>query len=345
MNNEAKIDDLKLSVLDLATVYNGESAHQTLKNSTELVQLADRLGYTRYWFAEHHNAPYQMSTSPDLLSAHAGAVTERIRIGSGGIMVPNHSPLKVVENFSILEALYPGRVDLGMGRASGTNPVTQMALRNSSEPLTAQGVMRQIQEILLFFERGFPDDHPYESIQPSPDAALRPDLFMLGSSDGGMQIAAELGVGFVFAGQINPDQAVPMLQAYREHFKPSIYFKEPYSMLAIIVVCAETNEEAERISLPAQLQWARWQTGEFKKGPPSQEEAEQHEFSKHERQATDANKGRFVIGDPESVKEQLLQLQKDAQVNEVMAMNMIPDKAARNRSYELLADAFSLPKS
>src|SRR5690625_6427796 len=130
---DRKSSGLKLSILDLATVYNNDSATETLENSTELVQLADRLGYTRYWFAEHHNTTYQMSTSPDLLSAHAAAMTENIRIGSGGIMLPNHSPLKVVENFSILEALHPGRIDLGIGRASGTDVMTYIALRNASE--------------------------------------------------------------------------------------------------------------------------------------------------------------------------------------------------------------------
>lgn len=333
---------MKLSILDLATVYNEESPSQTLKNSTELVQLADRLGYTRYWFAEHHNTKFQMSTSPDLLSAHAAALTKNIRIGSGGIMLPNHSPLKVVENFSILEALHPGRIDLGMGRASGTDGITNAALRNSNEPLSGQAIMNQLMEILAFFKREFPEDHPYKDISASPDSSLRPEIFMLGSSDGGMQIAAELGVGFAFAGQINPDLAIPMLKRYREMFKPSKYMSQAYSMLSITVICAETDEEAADIAGPAELQWVRWMTGQYKSAPPTLEEARAHKYTDEESAAREQNKGRFVIGSPTSVKEQLEHLTNEAEADEVIIVNMITDKEARHKSYELLAEAFQL---
>src|SRR5699024_5079904 len=151
----------------------------------------------------------------------AAALTKNIPIGSGGIMLPNHSPLKVVENFSILEALHPGRIDLGMGRASGTDGITNAALRNSNEPISGEAVMNQLMEVLAFFNREFPEGHPYQDISASPDSSLLPELFMLGSSDGGMQIASQLGVGFAFAGQINPEWAIPMLKKYREKFKPS----------------------------------------------------------------------------------------------------------------------------
>src|SRR5690625_4112086 len=302
---DRKSSGLKLSILDLATVYNNDSATETLGNSTELVQLADRLGYTRYWFAEHHNTTFQMSTSPDILSAHAAAVTDKIRIGSGGIMIPNHSPLKVVENFSILEGLHPGRIDLGMGRAPGTDELTQTALRNSREPFTGNDVMEQLYEILAFFNRDFPDEHPYAKITPSPDKALRPSLFMLGSSDGGMQIASKLGLGFAFAGQINPDWAVPMLRKYRELFQPSVYESEPYSILSVIVICGETDEEAAYYAAPAELQWVRWGTGQFHLPPPTVKEANSHEYSAEEVAIRDENKGRFVIGSPKTVKKQL----------------------------------------
>lgn len=333
---------MKLSILDLATIYNDETPTQTLQNSTEAVQLAERLGYTRYWFAEHHNATFQMSTSPDLLSAHAAAVTKSIRVGSGGIMLPNHSPLKVVENFSILEALHPGRIDLGMGRASGTDGITNTALRNNHEPLTGEAIMNQLMEILAFFNREFPEDHPYQGINPSPDPSLRPDLFMLGSSDGGMQIASQLGIGFAFAGQINPDWAVPMLKKYRENFKPSQYLSQPYSMLAIIVVCAETDEEAADIAGPAELQWVRWMTGEYKSAPPTLEEARSHTYTKEETLAREQNKSKFIIGSPESVKEQLEKITEEAEADEIMIANMITDKEARHKSYSLLAEAFDL---
>lgn len=334
--------DLRLSILDLATIYNGETPSETLQNSTELVQLADRLGYTRYWFAEHHNAIFQMSTSPDLLSAHAAARTKNIRIGAGGIMLPNHSPLKVVENFSILEGLHPGRIDLGMGRASGTDGITNAALRNSTEPLSGEAILNQLMETLAFFNREFPEGHPYQHIHPSPDSSLRPDLYMLGSSDGGMQIASQLGIGFAFAGQINPDWAVPMLNKYREEFQPSQYLAMPYSMLSIIVICADTDEEAQDLAGPAELQWVRWMTGESRLAPPTLEEARAHTYTNDEILVREQNKNRFVIGSVEHVKGQLEQLAKETKVDEIIILNMITDKAARHKSYSLLAEAFHL---
>lgn len=333
---------MKLSILDLATIYNDETPTETLQNSKELVQLADQLGYTRYWFAEHHNTTFQMSTSPDLLSAHAAAITKNIRIGSGGIMIPNHSPLKVVENFSLLEALYPGRIDLGMGRASGTDGLTNAVLRNSSEPLSGEMIMNQLTQILAFFDREFPKDHPYNKIKPSPDKSLRPELFMLGSSDGGMSIASQLGLGFAFAGQINPSIAIPMLQAYRKNFKPSKYLSEPYSMLAMIVICAETDEEAADIAGPAELQWARWMTGEYLSPPPTLEESRNHVYSEAEKQARKENKDKFIIGSPKSVKAQVDHLAKETEMDELIIANMISDKEARHKSYELLAKEFNL---
>lgn len=333
---------MKLSILDLATIYNDETPHETLQNSTELVQLADKLGYTRYWFAEHHNTQFQMSTSPDILSAHAAALTKNIRIGSGGIMIPNHSPLHVVENFSLLEALHPGRIDLGMGRAAGTDGLTNAVLRNSNEQLTGDQIMNQLMEILAFFDRDFPEDHPYKDIKASPDKNLRPELFMLGSSDGGMTIASQLGIGFAFAGQINPSIAVPMLKTYRENFKPSKYLSEPYSMLAIIVVCAETDEEAADIAHPAELQWVKWMTGQYKSAPPTLEEARNHVYTEEEKEARKQNKDKFVIGSPETVKKQLDELANASGVDEVIIANMITDKEARHKSYELLAKEFNL---
>lgn len=333
---------MKLSILDLATVYNEESPTKTLQNSTELVQLADRLGYTRYWFAEHHNTVFQMSTSPDLLSAHAAAITKKIRIGSGGIMLPNHSPFKVVENFSILEALHPGRIDLGMGRASGTDGMTNAALRNSTEPLTGEAIMNQLMEVLAFFNRDFPSGHPYEHLKPSPDPSLRPELYMLGSSDGGMQIASQLGIGFAFAGQINPGIAIPMLKQYRERFQPSEYLSEPYSMLAMIVICAATDEEAVDIAGPAELQWVRWMTGQYKEAPPTLEEARAHTYTEAELRAHEENKDKFIIGSPTTVRKKVEALATEAQFDELIIANMISDKKARHSSYELLAKEFDL---
>ncbi|TMN21559.1 LLM class flavin-dependent oxidoreductase [Lentibacillus cibarius] len=342
MRTNTNENDFKLSVLDLATIYNGESVTQTLQNSTELVQLADKLGYTRYWFAEHHNTKHQISTSPDLLAAHAAAVTEHIRIGSGGVMLPNHSPLKVVENFSLLEALHPGRIDLGMGRAPGTDGMTALALRRSREAVNSDQSGELLNELLAYFTGNFPDDHPFGKITPTPDRSLRPELFMLGSSDGGMKMASQLGLGYAFAAQINPDWADPVLQNYRKQFQPSEFLAEPYSILSIVVVCAETDEEAAYYAGPAELQWVRWGTGQFQFAPPTLEEAAAHTYTQEEEMVRQQNKGRFIIGSVDTVKEQILQLKEDAQIDELMVLNMISDKEARNKSFSLLADAFQL---
>lgn len=330
---------IKLSILDLATIYNGVTPVEALKESTALIQLADELGYTRYWFAEHHNTKHQMSTSPELLSAHGGAVTKNIRIGSGGIMLPNHSPLKVAENFSLLEGLYPGRVDLGIGRAPGTDGLTALALRRSREAVTGYDFPEQLAELLAYFSRDFPDDHPFKNITAAPES-LVPQLFMLGSSNGGMQFASQYGLGFVFAAHISPQLAIPMLQAYRKNFKPSRYLSEPKSILALMVIVADTDEEARYLAGPGELQWVRWATGQFQYDPPTLEEASEHVYSPQEEQARRENRGKFVIGDQQSVKAQLTELAAQAEVDEIMILNMITEREARHRSFTLLADAF-----
>ncbi len=342
MSQTPTTNKMKLSILEGVGLYNGESAGQALKHATEAAQQADRLGFTRLWFTEHHSSKHQMSTSPDLLIAHAAAMTKNIRVGSGGVMLPNHSPLRVVENFSILEALHPGRIDLGMGRASGTSAITNAALRNSQEPLTGQGLMNLLLEVLAFFDRDFPEDHPYRDITPSPAASLRPDLYMLGSSDGGMRIASQLGMGFAFAGQINPEMAIPVLRAYREAFQPSKHLAEPYSILSTIVVCADTDEEAQYLAGPAELQWARWGTGQIHHAPPTLEEAATHRYTAAEEQARAGSEGRFIVGSPQRVKDRLMQLAEAGQVDELMAMNMMTDHQAQMKSHALLAEVFDL---
>jgi luciferase family oxidoreductase group 1 len=319
-------------------MYNGESARESLQNSADLVQLADRLGYTRFWFAEHHNQKHLMSTSPDIMTAHTAGLTKNIRIGTGGTMLPNHSSLKVAENFSFLEALYPGRIDLGIGRAPGTDVLTASALRRNSE----QSFSEQLEDLLSFFKRDFSDEHPYRSIIASPDESLVPDIYMLGSSDGGMKYAAEHGLGFVFARHISPDLATPVLRAYRENFKPSSFLSEPKSIMSVIVIAAETDEEAAYMAGPAELQWVRWTTGELHLAPPTLEEASNYVYTTEEEAVKEENKDKFVIGSIETVEKRLKQLAEESMVDEIMIVDMLTEKTARRRSYELLAEAFQL---
>lgn len=330
-------DGLKLSILDLASIHHGETAGDALRNSTELVQLADRLGYTRYWFAEHHNTKYQMSTSPEILIAHAAAMTKRLRIGAGGIMLPNHSSLKVAEQFALLEALHPGRIDLGLGRAPGTDVITAWALRRSREAVKKDEFPEQLQELLWYYTREFPADHPFRDITPAPDPSLRPEIFMLGSSDGGMRFAAHHGLGFAFAAHISPHLAIPMLRAYRENFQPSSWYKEPYSILSIVVIAAETEEEARYYAAPAELQWVRWRMGAFHLPPPSLEEANSYTYTEYEEAVRADNRKRFVIGSIDQVEQRLRELAAEALVDEIMVLDMLTERSARQQSFELLA--------
>jgi luciferase family oxidoreductase group 1 len=342
MSNKQPNDQLKLSILDFVHVYQNSNPTESLKNSTEMVQLADRLGYTRYWFTEHHNTTSQISTSPDLLSVHAASHTKKIRVGSGGIMLPNYSPFKVVENFTLLEALHPGRIDLGIGRASGTDGWTAWALQRSREALSANDFPEQLNHLLSFFSRDFPRTHPFSNITPPGDPSLVPDMYMLGSSEGGLQFAVEKGLGFVFAAHLAPQLAIPILRSYRKDFKPSLYMKEPKSILAIGVIVAETEEEAKYLAGPVELTWARMRTGSSNLSFPTLEEAESHIYTPEEKEARDANKDRFVIGSVNDVAVQLRQIAKAALVDEIMIADFYPSQESRLKGYQLLAKEFDL---
>ncbi|MFN8542014.1 MAG: LLM class flavin-dependent oxidoreductase, partial [Thermomicrobiales bacterium] len=218
-----------LSVLDLVPVGSGSDASRAIRNSIALAQLVDRLGFTRYWLAEHHNMPGIASAAPEILISVIARETERLRVGSGGVMLPNHSPLKVVEWFRTLEALYPGRIDLGLGRAPGTDQLTALALRRSREALGADDFQSQLAEMLAFDNADFPEDHPFKAITAVPVGVHLPPLWLLGSSDYGAQVSAALGVGFAFARHINPDGAEYAIRLYKERFSPSEELAKPYA--------------------------------------------------------------------------------------------------------------------
>ena len=205
-----------LSILDLTPITHGTSSRQALRTSVELAVLADRLGYHRLWFAEHHNSPGLASAAPEIMIAHVADRTTHLRVGSGGVMLPNHAPLKIAETFRLLEALHPGRIDLGLGRAPGTDPRTAFAMRRSREAMTADDYPELLAE-LIAFDSGFPAGHPFEAIPAVPVDTRLPPLWLLGSSDFSARLAAETGLGFAFAAHINAAGAVPALRDYRRH--------------------------------------------------------------------------------------------------------------------------------
>lgn len=322
-----------LSVLDLAPIGSGSSATAALATSTELARRAERLGFTRYWVAEHHGMPGIASSSPAVLVAHLAGATSTIRVGSGGVMLPNHQPLVVAEQFGTLEALHPGRIDLGIGRAPGTDPVTARALRRG---LTEgpEDFPRALGELTAYF-RG------EERVVAVPAVGNVPSIWLLGSSDYSAQLAGLLGLPFAFAHHFSAQNTLPALEAYRQTFRPSQVLAEPYSMIAAFVLCAETDERAHRLALPSALSFLQLRLG--RPGPvPSVAEAHAYPFSDAERQFVTDRQSTQVIGSPQTVREQLGALVARTGVQELMITTQTHDGADRLRSYELVADALAL---
>src|SRR6266705_3022616 len=212
---------IPLSVLDLSPVVTGASGADSLRNSLDLAQLADRLGYTRYWVAEHHNLPSIASSAPEIMIGQIAAATSRMRVGSGGVMLPNHAPLMVAERFKVLEALFPGRIDLGLGRAPGTDPDTSYALRRRQDTEGEDDFLQRFQELMLFERNGFPEGHPFRAVRAMPQDVPLPPIWLLGSSGYSAQLAAMVGAGFSFAHHFADHDAVSAMLAYRAEFKPS----------------------------------------------------------------------------------------------------------------------------
>ena len=321
---------VKLSVLDILPVPSGSQPSQVLARSRDLAQLADRVGYERIWYAEHHGMETIAATAPDLMIAHVAPVTERIRLGAGGVMIPNHAPLQVVERYRTLEALHPGRIDLGIGRAPGTDPLTSQALRAVPGQYTAE----LIAELMAFAHDAFPEDHPFGRIRVVPGDVPMPPIWLLGSSGGSARMAGELGRGYAFAAHFSPAPAAPAIETYRESFVPSTDFPEPRVILGLAVVCAETQDEARELSSSIEIHFKRIRSGE--RGPlPSPSEARDLGWSA-DAPLEGPMAGLLVAGTPESVGDEIETRAREAGADEVMVATIVHDPAARLRSYELL---------
>ena len=331
----------KLSVLDVSPVASGSTSTEALRNTLDLAQLTDRLGFTRYWLAEHHNTPLIASSAPEIMIGHVADVTKNIRVGSGGIMLPNHTPLKVAETFRVLEALHPGRVDLGLGRAPGTDPLTAVALRRSRAALDADDFPARLEDLLHFLDHGFPPNHPLERLRAMPDDVPMPEIWLLGSSDFSAALSAKMGLRFAFAHHIAPWPAIAALRMYRNEFQPSEALKQPEALIGVSVVCAETDARAEELARPLQLTLLRFRTGRMGRFP-SIEEATNYQYSPDEKMLIESNRDRSFVGSPARVRAQLTQLAEQAGVDEIMVTTMTHEHADRRRSYELLAEAFGL---
>ena len=332
---------LPLSILDLSPVTTATPGAAALRNTLDLARLADRLGFTRYWLAEHHNLPAIASAAPDIMIGQVAAVTQRIHVGSGGVMLPNHAPLVVAERFKVLEALYPGRIDLGLGRAPGTDPVTSYALRRRQGIGDDDDFLERFQELLLIENRGFPEGHPFNNVWAMPLDVPLPPIWLLGSSGYSAELAAAVGAGFSFAHHFANHDAVSAMRSYRDKFRPSPARAEPAAILAVHVVCAETDAEAERLATTVDLNFVRRAKGEYRP-LASPEEAAAYPYAPVDLERIKHGRSRVFVGSPETVQGRLTPLVEATQADEVMVTCMIFDHEARKRSYELLAEAFTL---
>ncbi|MDB5561895.1 MAG: 5,10-methylene tetrahydromethanopterinreductase [Hyphomicrobiales bacterium] len=328
---------IPLSMQDLAPVADGTSTTQALRHTIDLAKLGDALGFTRLWYAEHHGMPSIASSSPDILIASAGANTSHIRVGSGGVMLPNHVPLRVAESYRTLEGLYPGRVDLGIGRAGGSDGHTLQALRSFG----GEHFSEELAELLAFERGGFPDGHPFSKVLVVPEQIKLPPIWLLGSSGASAQAAGELGVGYSFAAHFSATPPAPAFEAYRRSFKPSEWFSEPHAMICLSVVCAPTDEEAQFLSGSQALSWALFHSGQIRK-LVSPEEAAAHAYTPHERSIIETQSKLWIIGSPETVKAQVMEKVAQAKADEVMITTTMHSYEDRLRSYRLLAEAFGL---
>jgi len=331
---------IPLSILDLSPVAAGSTGAQALRNSLDLAQLADRLGFTRYWVAEHHNMPSIASSAPDIMIGQIAAATTHLRVGSGGVMLPNHAPLMVAERFKVLEALFPDRIDLGLGRAPGTDPATSYALRRRQGISEEDDFLERFNELMLFETRGFPAGHPFHTVKAMPADVKLPPIYLLGSSDYSAQLSGHIGTAFAFAHHFATFDAVEAMRLYRDNFKPSVSHDKPYAILATHVVCADTDEEAERLAATVDLNIVRRAKGEYLP-LASPEEALAYDYSPVDRARIAQNRQRLSVGSPATVKAKLAPLIEATQADELMVTTMIYDHAARKRSYELLAQIFT----
>jgi luciferase family oxidoreductase group 1 len=308
---------------------------QAVRDSVTLAEHADRLGYTRYWVAEHHNMASIAAAAPEVMIARIGAATRRIRVGSGGIMLPNHTPLRVVEIFRTLEALYPGRIDLGLGRAPGTDPITSVALRRGD----GDDVNQLLAEVLAFERGRLPEGHPFRSITPMPSDVRIGAVWMLGSTLAGATIAASLGLRYAFAGHFAMRNAREAIAHYRDRFRPSDDLAEPYAMLAVTAVCGADDEDAVRQAAPIRVAIVNTRTGR-PQPIPTVEEALARRFTGEEQAIVDEFLRGAVIAGPARAARELRALAADVGADELMLSTLCPDLETRRASLERLAEAF-----
>ncbi|MDO7906458.1 LLM class flavin-dependent oxidoreductase [Paenibacillus sp. JX-17] len=333
---------IKLSILDQSPVSEGSTHAQALARTAQLAVDAEKLGYSRFWVSEHHAASNLAGSSPEVLISHIAAKTASIRVGSGGVMLPHYSSYKVAENFRVLEGLYPGRIDLGLGRAPGGMPLATRALQEGKVRGGIDLYPEQIEDLLGYIHDDLKEGHRFIGLEASPAIETVPDMWLLGSSSDSAVLAAEKGVGFAFAQFINGDGGTQAMRWYQNHFQPSAHSDKPRALVAVFAICAETEEEANRLASSMDLSLVLLEKGMRTAGTPSVDQALNYPYTPYDLHRIRENRKRMVVGSPEQVKEQIEQLAAEYNCGEVMIASIIHDYEAKRRSIELIARAFGL---
>jgi luciferase family oxidoreductase group 1 len=331
----------RLSVLDQSPISHGSSGGDALRNSVDLAQHAERLGYRRYWVAEHHATPMLACASPEVLISAIGAATSRIRVGSGGVMLPHYSPLKVAETFSMLTGLYGERIDLAIGRAPGSDPITAFALQRDRRVAAPDDFPEQLAELLAYVNDTMPVTHRFARLAKLPGGVQHPDVWLLGSSPQSGIWAAELGLPYAFADFINPVGGTGIADQYRQHYTPSAQHPKPRVVVAIWALCADTDEEANRLAASSRMAFTLFLQGRLIPVPPVDTALKFVEEHGDDVEAL-GRRRRWLVGSPATVKPGIEEVAAEYGAEEVMVVTITYDHEARKRSYELLSNAFEL---
>jgi len=333
------VSGISLGVLDQSPIVSGHSPAQAIAESVSLARLAEELGYHRYWLAEHHAITALADPCPEILVSSIAGATSRIRVGTGGVLLPYYSALKVAEVFRMLEALFPGRIDLGIGRAPGGDPRTALAMKDG-EFGGADRFPQQVQDVLGFLGGTLPAGHPFTGVRAQPAGDTSPEVWLLGSSDYSGALAAQLGLRFAFAHFISAYGGEPVARAFREQYRPSARAPQPCSLVCAFVICAKTRAEAERLAASIDLRRLHMAKG-IDAPVPTLAEARAYRYSLQERAYIEQQRARLVHGDPGEVREKLLQLKEDFSADEIMVLTITGDYESRRASYRLVAEALA----
>ena len=331
---------MRLSILDQSPIISGFTPAHAIAETIKLAQAAERLGYFRYWLAEHHSLAALADPCPEILVTRVAAATSTIRVGTGGILLPHYSALKVAEQFRMLEALFPQRIDLGIGRAPGGDRTTALAM-GEGRYSGAEDFPEQVQFLVAYLDDALPAGHPFAQVKAQPAGPTSPEVWLLGSSDYSGALAAQLGLNFAFAHFISADGGDRVMRDYKQHFQPSRRAREPRALLTIFAICAATDAEAHRRAASIDLRRLNMDYG-LNQPVPTQHEAESRDYNEAEKARIAHNRRRVVLGAPETVKSRLLALRDQFEADELMVITITGDYRTRLESYELIAGAFGL---